>query len=265
VRKVDYDSPRTFLRITTKTVAYLRGSTGGQDLAAQKLAILDYARRHRFWVLGSSRLSSPRVARQRGRIFQTIEAPPAGDRLVVRERSRLGQSLGQILQAVDQLLKKGVGLIVLKESIRLEGKQNLQTKVTLELFELFAEIERALISERTKEGLAAARARGRLLGRLEGSLRASKLDGKEDKIRMLLGKWVSKASIAKILEVAPSTLLPHPIAPPRTQGPSACLDDSLADLGRKARIVAARESHSTCYSTSLIHRGHVPDHDRRVL
>ena len=74
------------------------------------------------------------------------------------------------------------------------------------MFGLFAEIERDLISERTKEGLAAARARGRLLGRPKGSLGPSKLDGKEDEIQMLLGKRVSKASIAKILDVAPSTL-----------------------------------------------------------
>jgi DNA invertase Pin-like site-specific DNA recombinase len=190
-----------------KTVAYLRVSTGGQDLATQRLAILDYARRHRFTVAQfvEARLSSRRE-RQREQIFQTIEALPAGDRLVVSELSRLGRSLGQIIQVVDQLLKKGISLIAIKESIRLEGKQDLQTKVTIALFGLFAEIERDLISERTKEGLAAARAKGRLLGRPKGSLGMSKLDGKEGEIQMLLGKKVSKASIAKILDVAPSTL-----------------------------------------------------------
>jgi DNA invertase Pin-like site-specific DNA recombinase len=190
-----------------KTVAYLRISTGGQDLAAQKLAILDYARSHRFPVARfvEARLSS-RCARQREQVLQTVAALQAGDRLVVSELSRLGRSLGQIIQVVDQLLKKGVGLIAIKESIRLEGKQDIQTKVTIALFGLFAEIERDLISERTKEGLAAARANGRLLGRPKGSLGPSKLDGKEGEIQMLLGKRVSKASIAKILDVAPSTL-----------------------------------------------------------
>jgi DNA invertase Pin-like site-specific DNA recombinase len=167
----------------------------------------DYARCHRFTVARfvEARLSSRR-ARQREQILQTIEALPAGDRLVVSELSRLGRSLGQIIQVVDQLLKKRVSLIAIKESIRLEGKQDLQTKVTIALFGLFAEIERDLISERTKEGLAAARAKGRLLGRPKGSLGPSKLDGKEGEIQMLLGKQVSKASIAKILDVAPSTL-----------------------------------------------------------
>ena len=74
------------------------------------------------------------------------------------------------------------------------------------LFGLFAEVERDLISERTKEGLAAAKAKGKLLGRPKGALGTSKLDGKEQDIRVLLGKDVSKASIAKILDVSRSAL-----------------------------------------------------------
>ena len=62
------------------------------------------------------------------------------------------------------------------------------------LFGLFAEVERDLISERTKEGLAAAKAKG--------ALRTSRLDGKEQDIRVLLAKKVSKASIANILDVS---------------------------------------------------------------
>lgn len=75
------------------------------------------------------------------------------------------------------------------------------------MFGLFAEIERDLISERTCEGLAAARAKGRVLGRLKGSNETSHLDGKEGEIQMLLAKKVSRASIAKILDVSLSALL----------------------------------------------------------
>jgi DNA invertase Pin-like site-specific DNA recombinase len=87
------------------------------------------------------------------------------------------------------------------------------------LFGLFAEVERDLISERTREGLASARAKGRLLGRPKGVLGKSRLDGKEEEIRLLLQKQVSKASIAKIVGVTPPTihrfiktrrLRPHP-------------------------------------------------------
>jgi DNA invertase Pin-like site-specific DNA recombinase len=57
-----------------------------------------------------------------------------------------------------------------KEAIHVEGKQDLQTKMMIALFGLFAEVERDLISERTKEGLQGAKTQGRLLGRLRGTL-----------------------------------------------------------------------------------------------
>ena len=158
-----------------KTVAYLRISTGSQDLANQKLAILDYAQQKRFAV----------------------------DRFVeARASSRKGRDQRQI----DELVKRKVRFTAIKEGIRFEGKQDLQTKVMIALFGLFAEVERDLISERTKEGLAAIRAQGRLLGRPRGLLGRSKLDGKEQEIRMLLEKEVSKASIAKIVGVSRTAL-----------------------------------------------------------
>lgn len=139
-------------------------------------------------------------------INQLIEKLSPGDMLLVSELSRLGRSLGQILQIVDSLIKKQVRFLAIKENIELFGKQDLQTKVMITMFGLFAEIERDLISERTKEGLAAARAKGKRLGRPKGSLGKSKLDGKEEEIRLLLLKKVSKSSIAKIMEVSRTTL-----------------------------------------------------------
>jgi DNA invertase Pin-like site-specific DNA recombinase len=129
-----------------------------------------------------------------------------GDRLIVSELSRLGRSLGQVIRIVDELVKRRVRFIAIKEAIRFEGKQDMQTKVMIALFGLFAEVERDLISQRTKEGLAAARPKGRLLGRPNGALGKSKLDGKEEEIRMLLEKTVSKASIAKIVGVSRTAL-----------------------------------------------------------
>jgi DNA invertase Pin-like site-specific DNA recombinase len=198
-----------FVARCMKTVAYLRISTGSQDLANQKLAVLDYARQKRFAIdRFVEAQASSRKGRDQRRIDDLLGTLAAGDRLVVSELSRLGRSLGQVIQIVDELVKRKVRFTAIKESIRFEGKQDLQTKVMIALFGLFAEVERDLISERTKEGLAAARAQGRLLGRKKGSLGRSKLDGKEGEIRMLLEKEVSKASIAKIMGVS-STNLRH--------------------------------------------------------
>ena len=176
---------------TFKTVAYLRVSTGSQDLATQKLAILDFTQKRRFTVdeFIESKISSRKSPTER-RIEEMLGTLQSGDRLLVSELSRLGRSLG----------------LAIKEAIEVAGKQDLRTKVMIALFGLFAEVERDLISERTKEGLAAAKAKGKLLGRPKGALGKSKLDGKEEDIRMLLGKEVSKASIAKILDVSRSAL-----------------------------------------------------------
>jgi DNA invertase Pin-like site-specific DNA recombinase len=190
-----------------KTVAYLRVSTGSQDLVNQKMAVLDYARRQRFTVdqFAEAQVSSRKTPAQRG-IEDLLGTLAAGDRLVVSELSRLGRSLGQVIRIVDELVKRKVCFVAIKEGIRFEGKQDMQTKVMITLFGLFAEVERDLISQRTKEGLAAARARGRLLGRPKGALGRSKLDGKEEEIRILLEKTVSKASIAKIVGVSRTAL-----------------------------------------------------------
>jgi DNA invertase Pin-like site-specific DNA recombinase len=165
-------------------------------------------------------------------LLQTIEELLAGDRLVVSELSRLGRSLGQIIQAVDQMLKKGVGLVAIKGSIRLEGEQDLQTKVTIALFGLFTEIERDLISERTKEGLAAARARGHSLGRPKGSPRpveARREAGRDSDADGPAGfQGVDRQDPGGRPEHA---ALLHLIAPPRTQELSASMRGVLAPIG----------------------------------
>src|SRR3954467_9045462 len=192
-----------FVARCMKTVAYLRISTGSQDLANQKLAILDYARQKRFAVdRFVEAQASSRKGRDQRHIDELLGALAAGDRLVVSELSRLGRSLGQVIRIVDELVKQKVRFVAIKEAIRFEGKQDMPTEVMIALFGLFAEVERDLISQRTKEGLAAARAKGRLLGRPKGALGKSKLDGKEEEIRVLLEKTVSKTSIAKIVGVS---------------------------------------------------------------
>ena len=114
--------------------------------------------------------------------------------------------MGEIITTVDTLVRKNIRFIAVKEGIRLNGEQSLQTKVMITMFSLFAEIERELISMRTKEALAKAKAEGKKLGRPKGALGKSKLDGKKEEIRKLLELKVSKASIAKITGVDRSTL-----------------------------------------------------------
>ena len=76
-----------------------------------------------------------------------------------------------MLQIVATLIERKIRFIAIKEAVEVEGKQDLRTKVMIALFGLFAEVERDLISERTKEGLAAAKAKGEAARPAQGCLR----------------------------------------------------------------------------------------------
>lgn len=189
-------------------IAYLRVSKDSQDVKNQRLAILDYAHIHKIEIgqFIEASVSSRRSTAER-KIDALLSQLQTSDTLIVAELSRLGRSVGEIITTVDALIKKKTRFIVIKEKIDLSGDHDLQSKVMITLFGLFADIERDLISLRTKEGLAAARAAGKLLGRPKGKLGLSKLDGKEEEIKKLLALKVSKASIAKITGCTPATLL----------------------------------------------------------
>ncbi|CAB5110234.1 hypothetical protein D3OALGA1CA_1979 [Olavius algarvensis associated proteobacterium Delta 3] len=191
-----------------KTIAYLRVSTDKQDLNNQKLEILEYGRKNGFNIddFFEVEMSSRKTPKQR-RINELTKRLCEGDTLIVSELSRLGRSVGQVVSFVDGLIKSKIRLISIKERLDLNGKHDLQSKTMLTMFTLFSEIERDLISERTKQGLAAARAKGKILGRPRGSIGKSKLDGKERVIAEDLKYGVSKAAIARKLGVSRTSLV----------------------------------------------------------
>lgn len=189
-------------------VAYLRVSTDEQNANSQRLAVLDFAHRKDISIdeFVETTVSSRKSTKERG-IDELIENLSSGDTLIVAELSRLGRSLSQIIKLVDEILQKNINFIAVKEGIELlDGKQDLKSKVMVTMFGLFAEIERDLISQRTKEGLEAAKAKGKLIGRPKGPGK-SKLDGKEKQIQELLEKKVSKSSIAKIMGCSRTALV----------------------------------------------------------
>ncbi|MCP4143438.1 MAG: recombinase family protein [Chloroflexi bacterium] len=189
-----------------KTLAYLRVSKDSQDIANQKLAIHEYAHLNKIKVDEFIEISaSSRKSTRERRIDELLERLNPNDRLIVSELSRLGRSVGQIIRIIDELINQKIIFVAIKENIILNGRQDIYTKAAVTLFGLFAEIERDLISARTKEGLARARAKGKLIGRPKGTF-SSRLDGKETEIKMLLNKKVSKSSIAKIMDISRTAL-----------------------------------------------------------
>lgn len=190
-----------------RTIAYLRVSKDTQDVKNQRLAILAFAQQEKVKVdhFMELRVSARKSTGER-KIDQLLDQLKTGDLLLISELSRMGRSVGEIITTVDTLVKEKIRFIAVKEGIRLNGKQDLQTKVMITMFGLFAEIERDLISLRTKEALAAAKASGKKLGRPKGTRGKSRLDGREEEIQKLLALDVSKSSIAKITGVDRSTL-----------------------------------------------------------
>jgi len=190
----------------SRVYAYIRKSTDQQNTKSQELAVYKYADEnglrvdHWFDVDCSSRKST-----KERKIDELLDILGEGDTLIVPELSRLGRSVGQVITIVDQLIKKKIKVICLKENIRLNGRQDIQTKMMITMFSLFAEIERDLISERTKEGLARARDEGKLLGRPKGPGK-SKLDPYKEEIIALLKTGSTKSYLAKKYGVTPPTL-----------------------------------------------------------
>lgn len=180
-----------------KILGYIRISTNKQDLNNQRLELLEYARKNGLHVddFIEAEVSS-RKSTQARRIDELQEILHKDDLLLVPDLSRLGRSVGQVIQIIDNLIKKGIRFISVKERIKIEGEQDIQTKTMVTMFGLFAEIERDLISQRTKQGLSAARERGKLLGRPKGKGK-SKLDEHKIEIEALLQNGTTKAFIAR--------------------------------------------------------------------
>ena len=130
------------------------------------------------------------------KLQQVIDSMVQGDTLIVSKLSRLGRNMVEVMSVLDQLVKKGCRVHAVKGGYRLD--QSLSSKILSMVLLMAAEIERELISQRTKEALARRKAEGKQLGRPKGSYGVSKLDQHEDEILKLLSHGVAKAAIARM-------------------------------------------------------------------
>jgi DNA invertase Pin-like site-specific DNA recombinase len=122
------------------------------------------------------------------------------DILLVSELSRLGRSLMEVMSILHTLMEKNVKVFTTKE--RYELGNNINSKVLAFAFSLSAEIERSMISSRTKEALARKKSEGKRLGRPKGRLSSvTKLTGKDDLIKEYLAKKIPQTVIARLLNV----------------------------------------------------------------
>ena len=182
-----------------KIVAYLRASTDKQDLDHQKLEILEFARERGMRIDEYIEITiSSRKTRQQRRVDELICRLDESDALIVTELSRLGRSTVEVIALVNALIKHSIRVITIKQNLDI-SRQDMNSKIIITLFSLFAELERDLISLRTREALAAKKAKGKTLGKPKGTLQKSKFDKDVARIKELLGYGLSVRKIAKVL------------------------------------------------------------------
>lgn len=177
---------------TAMTFGYARVSTTGQDEALQHDA-LEHARCDRIFTDHASGGTSSRPA-----LDELLGMVRRGDTLVIWRLDRLGRSLRHLLEVVGDLEQRGVALRSLTESIDTSSPAG---RLVFHTFGALAEFERDLIRERTRAGLAAARARGRVGGRP-----TVWTPDKKEQARRMLAEGKSVSVVAEVLAVSRATV-----------------------------------------------------------
>ena len=187
---------------------YIRVSSDKQTVENQRFEINNFCERNKMQIDGwiEETISGTKAYNKRelGKLLKRVEK---GDFIICAELSRLGRNLFMIMEILNICMTKECRVWTIKDNYRLGD--DIQSKVLAFAFGLSAEIERNLISQRTKEALARKKAEGVKLGRPKGkksSQKKYKLYGKEVLIQELLKNKTSKRQIAKICKVDRNTL-----------------------------------------------------------
>ena len=187
---------------------YIRVSSDKQTVENQRFEINNFCKKEHLqidgWIEETISGTKSYNKRQLGNLLKKIQK---NDLIICAELSRLGRNLFMIMEILNICMTKEAKVWTIKDNYRLGD--DIQSKVLAFAFGLSAEIERNLISQRTKEALARKKAEGVVLGRPKGRRSAPekyKLSGKELLITELLKQNVSKRKIAKICKVDRNTL-----------------------------------------------------------
>ncbi|PBQ30938.1 invertase [Sphingobacteriaceae bacterium] len=180
---------------------YIRVSTDKQTTENQRFEIERYCQGLNIvideWIEETISATKKLDDRKFGQLLKRMKKE---DQLIVTELSRLGRNLMQIMSILHGCMERDIKVSTIKEHYELGN--NINSKVLAFAFGLSAEIERNLISQRTKEALARRRSEGVILGRPKGRKSNNlKLTGKEEEINTLLKKKVSYSAIARIIGV----------------------------------------------------------------
>ena len=184
----------------SKIYGYLRTSTDKQEIKNQKLEILEFGRKEDLKIddFIEIQISSRKTTKER-RIDELLGKLEEGDTLIATELSRIGRSTVEVITIINELIDRGIDIIIVKQNLRINAsnKNDMTSKVMITMLSLFAELERDLISQRTKEALKTKKAQGQVLGKPVGTIQGSIYDKDRDRIIELLGLGLSVQKIAQ--------------------------------------------------------------------
>ena len=182
-----------------KVVGYIRVSSDKQDLEKQRHLLWEYAQSRQLLIheFIPVEISTRKNLRER-RIEELISMLEKGDMLLVAELSRLGRNMLETLNLVNELIEMGVEIVFVRQpELSTDGPHG---QLLLAIYGHFAQTEREYISTRTKQGLAAARAQGKVLGRPKGSKNKQRvLDPHHAEILSYLNQGLNLASVMKLI------------------------------------------------------------------
>ena len=187
-------------------IGYIRVSSNKQTLEHQKYEIEQFANQNHIivdrWVMEKISSRKPLNKRQLGQLLDDLQP---NDILIAAEISRLGRSLLEVMHILEYCLNKNCQVWTIKENYRLGN--DIQSKVMAFAFGLSAEIERNLISQRTKASLENVKSKGKRLGRpFSAQSKKLKLSKNTKKIKELLDMGLTRYRIAKIMQVKQTTV-----------------------------------------------------------
>lgn len=186
-------------------IAYLRVSTGKQNPENQREEIKRFAEEKNMeidqWVIETA---SGKLAPRKRKLGRVLGRMKKGDTLIVSEISRLSRSLTEIMTIMGQCLEKEISIYTTKERYTFDNSIN--SKVLCFAFGLVAEIERNLISMRTKEALAVKKAEGVRLGRRPGSnVKIKFIEQNEARIARMLDSGMSITQMCRKIGISRHT------------------------------------------------------------
>lgn len=185
---------------------YIRVSSDKQTVENQRFEVRNFAKKEGIeidsWIEETVSGTKKYQERKLGTLLETVKD---GDLIICSELSRLGRNLLMIMEILNHCMENNVRVWTIKDNYKLGD--DITSKVLAFAFGLAAEIERNLISQRTKEALAKRKADGVILGRPKGKKsKKVKLSGKEKEIEVLLSQGFSQSKIARIYEVDRNTV-----------------------------------------------------------